>query len=337
MPKETTTASTPTPPSSPPALIAVGVDWGTTHRRGYALDANGRCIAEHSDDQGMLSARGRFAASLRELLQALGAATTPVPVVMSGMVGSAHGWAEAPYRAAPLPLQSLSQHLFELPARLWSHANDPVAGKNREKTPRSRRRVHIVPGCVLHQADRVDVMRGEETQLLGAVTLGHRDGWFLLPGTHSKWVRLRQGVIVDFSTYLTGELFALLSQHGTLAAAVANAPNEHDPQAFAQGLQAAGSGALSRARFGCRARVVSGAMPSAQARSYLSGLLIGAEWHDVRQRGRGRLPTTVTVIGAPELAALHAAAAQHFGVSLAHIDPRDAALAAFTALAAASV
>jgi 2-dehydro-3-deoxygalactonokinase len=332
--------TTPTPastaaPVSHPRLAAVGVDWGTTHRRGYAIGSDGTCLAEHADGDGMLAARGRFAASLHQLLKALGADTSPIPVLMAGMVGSAHGWVEVPYLAAPLALSSLGDHLFKLPARLWDEPAPSTEASRGTAVRKTRRRLHIVPGCVL-RADRVDVMRGEETQLLGAVTLGHRDGWFLLPGTHSKWVRLRQGVIVDFSTYLTGELFALLSQHGTLAAAVANAPNEHDPQAFAQGLRAAGTGALSSALFGCRARVVSGAMPSAQARSYLSGLLIGAEWHDVRQRGRGRLPATVTVIGAPELAARHAEAARHFGVSLTHIDPRDAALAAFTALAAGS-
>lgn len=308
-------------PSRSAPIALVGVDWGTTHRRGYAIGADGRCLAEHADADGMLAARGRFAESLRTLLQALGADTAPIPVVMSGMVGSAHGWIEVPYREAPLDLAALGSHRFKVPDRAWEERGG-VTGSAR------RRPLWIVPGCALRAGSRVDVMRGEETQLLGAVALGHREGWFLLPGTHSKWARLRRGVLVDFSTYLTGELFALLSQHGTLAAAVSDAASVHDPAAFAAGLQAAETGALSNALFGCRARVVSGAMPASQARSYLSGLLIGAEWHDVRRRGRGRLPQRVTVIGAPELAARHADAASHFGLTLHHVDPREATLAA---------
>jgi 2-dehydro-3-deoxygalactonokinase len=170
----------------------------------------------------------------------------------------------------------------------------------------------------------VDVMRGEETQLLGAALLGHDDGWFLLPGTHSKWVRMAQGRVADFATFMTGELFDLLGRHGTLAAAAGADPTSaevHHPAAFAQGLQGAADVALSHALFGCRARVVTGEMPPEQARAYLSGLLIGAEWHELRRRGAGQLPASVTVIGAPHLAARHAEAAHAFGVTLHHLEP----------------
>ena len=183
-----TRAAPPSAPSrrtAPPQtrLQAVGVDWGTTHRRGYAIGADGRCLAEHADADGMLAARGRFGASLRTLLQALGAEELQVPVLMSGMVGSAHGWVEVPYLEAPLDLRSLASHLFEMPTHLWDEATG--AGQRRPSRTAPPRSVHIVPGCVLRTGGRVDVMRGEETQLLGAVGLGHRDGWFLLPGTHS--------------------------------------------------------------------------------------------------------------------------------------------------------
>lgn len=318
----------PSPPRSGARIIAVGVDWGTTHRRGYALGPDGKTVAEHADGDGMLAARGRFAASLSGLLHTLGADDEPVPVVLSGMVGSAHGWVEAPYLPAPLDLRSLPQHLFELPSAM-ARDLDPAG-------PPGRRRIRIVPGCVLRLPQRVDVMRGEETQLLGALALGHAEGWFLLPGTHSKWVRMRAGVVTDFATYLTGELFALLCQQGTLAAAVGSEPTPHHADAFLQGLRAAASTALSNALFGCRARVVSGAMPTPQARSYLSGLLIGAEWHDVRRRSRGRMPKTVCVIAAPELATLHTEAARALGVTLELIDPHDAMRAALGVLLGSS-
>ena len=314
-----------------PLPVAVGVDWGTTHRRGYALAADGRCLAEHADADGMLAARGRFEPSLQTLLQALAADGLQVRVLMSGMVGSASGWVQAPYLSPEVPLRELGRHLLRVPG--------------------TARRVEIVPGIALKTATAVDVMRGEETQLLGAALLGHDDGWFLLPGTHSKWVRMAQGRVADFATFMTGELFDLLGRHGTLAAAAgssgstgagsaspASAPTNgsvntssseglpaptHHPDAFAQGLQGSAYVALSHALFGCRARVVTGELPPEQARDYLSGLLIGAEWHELRRRGAGRLPPAVTVIGAPQLAARHADAARAFGVGLHHLDPGE--------------
>jgi 2-dehydro-3-deoxygalactonokinase len=284
--------------------VAVGVDWGTTHRRGYALAANGHCLAEHADADGMLAARGRFEASLDTLLQALNATGPQVRVLMSGMVGSAHGWVQAPYLNPEVPLRDLGQHLLRVPG--------------------TARRVEIVPGIALKTAGAVDVMRGEETQLLGAALLGHDDGWFLLPGTHSKWVRMAQGRVADFATFMTGELFDLLGRHGTLAAAAGADPTTaemHHPAAFVQGLNNGSDVALSHALFGCRARVVTGELPPEQARAYLSGLLIGAEWHELRRRGAGQLPASVTVIGAPHLAARHAEAAYAFGVTLHHLEP----------------
>jgi 2-dehydro-3-deoxygalactonokinase len=119
---------------------------------------------------------------------------------MSGMVGSASGWQEVDYLDASVPLEQLPQHLAAVTDPAW-------AG-----------RCHIVPGYVYRNGAAADVMRGEETQLLGAVALGHRDGWLVLPGTHSKWVLLRDGVIQSFATYMTGELFAMLSKGGTLSA-----------------------------------------------------------------------------------------------------------------------
>jgi 2-dehydro-3-deoxygalactonokinase len=311
--------------NSPPldTTVAVGVDWGTTHRRGYALAADGRCLAEHADADGMLAARGRFAESLDALLVALGAQDPHVRVLMSGMVGSANGWTQTPYLSPSVPLRDLGRHLL--------------------RVPDTARRVEIVPGLALQTEGAVDVMRGEETQLLGAALLGHDEGWFLLPGTHSKWVRMTQGRVADFATFMTGELFDLLSRQGTLAAAAGSggagsvAADTHHPEAFAQGLHASANVALSHALFGCRARVVTGALPAGQARSYLSGLLIGAEWHELRQRGAGQLPGTVTVIGAPHLAARHAEAAQVFGVQLRHLDPGEVYKKALAHLLAGSL
>ena len=294
----------------------IGVDWGTTNRRAYRLDAAGKLIGETDDSDGMLAARGRFEASLAALLERFVDLDRQAPVLMSGMVGSAQGWKEAPYLELATPLAELPRRLVPVDA--------PTLG----------RRCFIVPGYRSIAGSEVDVMRGEETQLLGAVALGRHSGWFVLPGTHSKWVQLDKGRILQFATYLTGELYALLGAQGTLAAVLAP-PQVHDAAAFAEGVHAAGQSALSHALFGVRARVVGGGAPAQHAAAYLSGLLIGVEWADVRRRNGGRLPDEVIALGTPALAQRHADAARRVGTRLTAVDARDAYVAALHALRAA--
>ncbi len=312
--------------ATPPALL--GIDWGTSNRRAWWLNARGDVLAEHSDEQGLLATQGRFAESLQALLQAGPLWPEGGTVLMSGMVGAASGWQEVPYMDAALPLTELARHL------------QPVAAAG----PRS----FIVPGLCFSGPDgTVDVMRGEETQLLGAMALGHGDGWYVLPGTHSKWVLLEGSRVVDLATYMTGELFALLTQHGTLSSvtrhAVAQAgqsartntqqKTQESPQAFARGVAAAARSGLSNALFGCRAQVVTGRMPAGEAREYLSGVLIGAEWHDVVRRA-GQAPHRIALIGSAQLAARYARVAESAGCHITTLDARSVQLAAFAALSA---
>jgi 2-dehydro-3-deoxygalactonokinase len=306
----------------------IGIDWGTTHRRAALVSVEGHLIAERSDSEGALACAGRFRASLEALISGWPEAQGSLPVVMAGMVGSAAGWQAVPYLEGETPLSELSRHLVRVkdapPGRDWT----------------------IVPGyCLRGQRGTVDVMRGEETQLYGALRqLGPdvSDGCYVLPGTHGKWVRLRQGRIVELRTYLTGELFALLRQHGTLASAMQSVKTGTaedvkpdvvpiDP-AFVRGVEDAAEGpALSHALFGARARVVTGGLAPESASAYVSGLLIGAEWADAQ-----RLPSRdepVRMIGEPSLAALHGVCAAHFGRRLETLDARQIQLAAWRALA----
>jgi 2-dehydro-3-deoxygalactonokinase len=294
-------------------IDVVGVDWGTTHRRAYGLNREGLCIAEHADGEGALASKGRFAESVQALLDTMQA--RPRAVVLSGMVGSALGWQVVPYVDGSVSLPELAQHVAAAPM--------PA--------------VTIVPGyCVRNAAGQPDVMRGEETQLLGAHCLGHSDGWFVLPGTHSKWVQLQAGRVLQLRTYMTGELFDLLGQHGTLAAAAGNT-KEWDAEAFGQGVQAAQSGrALSNQLFGVRARVVSGDMAAASSRAYLSGLLIGTELQDTLQDGSGAAATGAAfkLIGSPALATHYQAAAAILGLQFEVLDARAAFIAAIHQLLA---
>ena len=308
-----------------PAFI--GIDWGTTHRRASLIGTDGTLLSERADGEGALSCAGRFRASLEALVAGWPQADASLPVVMAGMVGSAIGWQAVPYLPGETPLPELARHLVrvgEAPAdRRWS----------------------IAPGYCLRGPTDVDVMRGEETQLYGALQLlgaEASDGCYVLPGTHSKWVRLHRGRITELRTYMTGELFALLRQHGTLASAMqatgadAAAGLQHanvadDPE-FLRGVAVAASGpVLTHALFGARARVVTGALAPAAAAAYVSGLLIGAEWADAqRLESRGE---PVRVIGEPALAILHAACAHHHGRHLESLDARQIQLAAWRALA----
>ena len=307
----------------------IGIDWGTTHRRATLVAADGTLVAERADGEGALACKGRFAASLEALIAGWPEADASLPVVMAGMVGAAIGWQAVPYLDGGTPLSALARHLT------------PVA-----ETPPGRR-WFIAPGYRLHgDGGAVDVMRGEETQLFGALHLlgpGTADGCYVLPGTHSKWVRLHGGRITELRTYMTGELFALLRQHGTLASAMQSAgANEeagmkHDSVAddpeFLRGVADAAPGpVLTHALFGARARVVTGALAPGAAAAYVSGLLIGAEWADAQRQASHDEP--VRVIGEPALASLHAACAHHHGRRIESLDARQIQLAAWRALAA---
>lgn len=288
----------------------VGIDWGTTHRRVYALNPAGICTQTWADDQGALACQGRFASALDATLQRIPA--TPEKVLMSGMVGSAFGWQEVPYVGATVMLADLPRHVVRIDASSGTAAR------------------MIVPGyCVRNAWGQPDVMRGEETQLLGAWALGFHSGWFLLPGTHSKWVELQEGRIVQLRTYMTGELFDTLGKHGTVAAAAGLSNQVWDESAYAQGVQSAQHGGLSQQLFGCRARVVCGDMAASSVKAYLSGLLIGTELHDVlRSSGEELRAKPVHFVGAVELAKHYLVAANSLQLRLEVLDAPSAYLAA---------
>ncbi len=283
----------------------LGIDWGTSNRRAYLIEGAGSCLKQHADGQGLLAVNGDFAASLAALRSSMGVDET-VPVLMSGMVGSASGWQEVAYLDISVPLEALPAHLVAVAG----HPN-----------------CLIVPGYST-QDDGVDVMRGEETQLLGAVALGMRDGWMVLPGTHSKWVYLHDGRIDQMSTYMTGEFFAMLGKGGTLSALMANGPD--DDAAFAAGMAQARLGQpLTHSLFGVRARVVTKSMPAAQARSFVSGLLIGTEFVAAQGRkGSSQHNNTLHIIASHALSARYAEAATQFGMDAKVLDPDQVYLAA---------
>lgn len=270
---------------------------------------DGAILAHGESDKGMGKlAPDQFEAALLALITPwLG--QTRTLVLACGMVGARQGWSEAKYRAVPCT------------------PTDP-AGLTAVATTDPRLDVRIAPG--LAQAKPADVMRGEETQLAGALALHPDfDGVFCLPGTHSKWAQVSAGEVISFQTYMTGELFALLSTQSVLRHSLTT--EGYDDASFDEGL----SEALSRPEriaarlFSLRAEGLLHGLTAPQARSRLSGLLIGIELAGAKPYWLGQ---QVKLIGAEPLAASYARALGHQGVTSDRLDATACTLAGLSRL-----
>lgn len=273
----------------------IAVDWGTSSFRAYLLGAEGEILDRRASPSGILRVgEGGFPATLKAEVGGWLADHPSTPVMMSGMIGSRQGWMEVPYQGCPCGLASLARGLQRLD---WPEAE-----------------VWIVPGLIDRNTPGLpDVMRGEETQVFGALSALSGDSALIcLPGTHSKWVTVSGGAIVGFATYMTGEVYDLLQKHSILGRLMTAEAVVAD-DGFAEGVaRGAGDGALLRLLFSVRSRVLDGAMPEAAARAYLSGLLIGQEISAARA-ACAEAPGEVVFLGAPSLAELYMAAAAQLG------------------------
>lgn len=268
----------------------VAVDWGTSSLRGALLDADGKVLEEQSHARGILSVpAGGFGAAFDELFGAW-MAPAGTRCLISGMAGSKQGWVEAPYCACPAGLADIAAKVIEI---------EPG-------------RIAIVPGLSDEHDGVPDVMRGEEVQIFGAIALtGLRDGLFVLPGTHNKWVRVAEGRVAGFRTFMTGEFYALLGAHSILARTL-DTSALLDEAAFLQGVMQSGNneGLLHNA-FGARTLALFGRMSAGDLASYLSGLLIGEELRTQSLRAAGE----VVLIGSPALTQRYALALHASGVT----------------------
>ena len=241
----------------------IAVDWGTSSFRAYRLDAAGAVLEQRRAALGLLALQGRFEPMLAQQL----AGWDDELILMAGMIGSRNGWREVPYVACPAGLDEIAAGLLAVTAA-------SLRG----------RRVFIAPGLSHRpEAGAPEVMRGEETQLLGLLGELPRAGphTVCLPGTHSKWATVGAGRIGGFHTAMTGELYALLKQHSLLGALMdpeAGAASAEDAPAFELGVRtSADAGGLLGHLFSVRTRGLFGELSAAQLPSYLSGLLIGHE------------------------------------------------------------
>ncbi|MGA7810744.1 2-dehydro-3-deoxygalactonokinase [Bradyrhizobium sp.] len=287
--------------AAPGAFVAV--DWGTSSFRGWLMSADGEALAESRGAEGMLHCSGAgFAPVLRDHLARLGA-PDGIPILICGMAGARQGWAEAPYLKTPTRLDALHEGAIRVGAR-----GD----------------IRILPGVAQARADRPDVMRGEETQLLGG-TDPDFTGLVCIPGTHSKWIRIEAGQLIEFSTYMTGELFSVLSQHSILAHAVEMAgqvPTKSQP--FREGLATAlaAPAGLTASLFRLRAAQLLGFEQRIDGAARLSGLLIGTEIADAVDRYGA--PRSLRLIGTGSLGLLYEAALSKRGFDVTAVDADEA-------------
>ena len=269
----------------------IGVDWGTSSFRAFRLAPDGLIRDRKSGPRGIMAVPdGRFADTLREEIGPWLAAGER-HVLLCGMAGSRQGWVEAPYLPCPAGPAEIAGALLEVPFD-WAQ-------------------VKLVPGLsATDEAGVAELMRGEETQLAGALASMGSGGWTCLPGTHSKWARVQGGRIAAFSTYLTGESFAALRGHTILGRMMRDGATE--PAAFDAGVARSGqAGGLLHHLFGVRSLGLTGRLLESASASYLSGLLIGHEVRSALADNPG--DAVVHVIGAPDLTALYARAIETCG------------------------
>jgi 2-dehydro-3-deoxygalactonokinase len=277
----------------------IGVDWGTTSLRAYRIGLGGSVVDRLDRPGGILTVGdGRFPDALREAIGTwLDEGETRV--LLCGMVGSRQGWVEAPYLRCPAGPGEIAA------------ATVPIPFEGAE--------IRLVPGLTTEDASGTpDVMRGEETKLVAlADALGQAGALACMPGTHSKWARLEGGRVTGFTTHMTGEAFAALSQHTILARTSSDGPDM--PAAFARGVSRARQpGGLLHHLFGARTLHLMGRLEQAETRSFLSGLLIG---HEIIAALAETRTSQVELVGAAGLAALYAEALRLHGVAVRTHDP----------------
>ena len=290
------------------ALVAL--DWGTTSLRAYLFDVAGNVLDTRESTAGIMNLpraadEGGFDAAFEAACGAWLERAPGVPVIAAGMVGSAQGWLEAPYVDAPASADAL------------------VAGIVRVQTARGAT-LHIVPG-VLQRGELPNVMRGEETQIFGALgdgTAATDAGEYELiglPGTHAKWVVVRGGRIERFHTFMTGEIFAALREHTILGRTMV-APDRLDAESFLRGVNIArqkGQAGPLATVFSTRTLGLTGQLGGQQQPDYLSGLLIGHELAGLdavlAQQQTGVAGHALRLIGNEALCARYQLALSQFG------------------------
>ena len=250
----------------------IAIDWGSTNLRAW-LYQDDQCLESRQSAAGVTRLNGESpAAVFSEITRGWRDGATPA--VLAGMVGSNGGWKVAPYLPVPVDFSAIGQQLTSVGDKVW-----------------------IIPGLSVSRDANQNVMRGEETQLLGARMIAP-SSVYVMPGTHCKWVQADRQQINDFRTVMTGELHYLLLRHSLVGAGLPEQVSA--PGAFNAGLERGlHSPDILPRLFEVRASHVLGSLPREQVGEFLSGLLIGAEVATLSERFRD---PQVTIVGGEALA-----------------------------------
>ena len=297
--------------------VCIGVDWGTSSFRAWLFNQSGQILDTVQGPWGITQAKDRpFKQTLMRATGGWLGSSAELPVVMCGMIGSAQGWHEAAYLSGRIGLDELARGVV--------HLDEPDIN------------IFIIPGVQGVSADgHNDVMRGEETLLAGQLNSGDKDQMlFCLPGTHSKWVLTDQNRIKCLTTFMTGELFQIMSKHSILSPLIdEGAKVEVESEGFAHGLVLAESpsGVLHQ-MFAIRAGVLTGRFRRADVLSLLSAALIGSECRTVFESiGRDSLPV-ITLMSSGEIGTAYQTALRHLDIQYQMVNAEQSAQAGLFAV-----
>lgn len=299
--------------------IAALADWGTSSLRIWLVGREGTVLSKRRCSQGMKrAAELGFERVLENELECLDA-PPHAPAVICGMAGAKGGWLEAGYQDVRAPLTDIA------PSSI--------------RTQSGQRDIYILPGIACHDQERPDIMRGEETILLGLGALGKllRDQHICIPGTHAKWICIEAARIQDFKTYMTGELFGAIASHTILSQSIGSGSSVTGPreiEAFRHGIKTAWGEptSLTHHLFTIRANAVLFDTDPNISAATLSGLLIGSEIF--AELGKGREQKSITLLASGDLADLYLIAMKTLGVDCAVVDAEHAALEGLSRAAA---
>lgn len=281
-----------------PIASLIGIDWGTTSFRAWTIDYKGRILDRLENKSGILSLSNRnFEVVFEECLGSWLENYSRIPIVLSGMITSRNGWNETPYLSLPADTSKIAGALVPF------------------RTKRDRL-IHFVTGIARNIDDGIpDVMRGEETELIGAIADSKSsDGLYVLPGTHSKWVFVEQGAITRFHTFMTGELFALLSQYSIIQSLIEIGP--FCKSSFIKGVAEVrhDQNSILSTIFSARTLAIFNRLHRCEISDYLSGLLIGTEIFSGLKNHN--MLSSVTLIGRGDLLDRYKIAFQQNNVEL---------------------
>lgn len=282
-------------------IALIGLDWGSTNLRAFAFDASGKVVARRHADAGALTlgSAPAFDAALAALVGDWAKRNAEAQLIACGMVGAKSGWREARYVDTGADAAALAAGIVHVETSLG-------------------RTLAIIPGM---KSDEPDVMRGEETQLIGA-SVG--DGIVVLPGTHSKWVQMIDGRVNSFATFFTGEMNALIRDHSSVGKTLVSKPDLQDHASFDMGIAYARAGAASWLHdlFVLRAAVVTGQKTATEVSTALAGWLLGCEF----TAALAMYPHTrgIVTIASETLVPWYRSAARAFGIGCDALDAETA-------------